>query len=231
MGWYKQMTLMGPSMMCADWGRLKESIKMLERGGMDYYHFDIMDGSFVPNFTMGPDLLKALRSYTSKPFDTHLMVQEPERYIEMFAEAGADWISIHAESRVHLQKALQQIRKLGLKAGVALNPSTPLTVLNYVLEDVDYICLMTVNPGFAGQSFIPSMYRKIADLKKLIEANGVRIEIQVDGNISYATIPKVIELGASMLVCGTSSLFNSADLEQSASRLVRYVNEQCKQLL
>ncbi|CAG7614307.1 ribulose-phosphate 3-epimerase [Paenibacillus allorhizosphaerae] len=224
------MTLIGPSLMCADWGKLKDSVDMLERGGVNYFHFDIMDGSFVPNFTMGPDLLKALRSYTNKPFDIHLMVQEPERYIEMFAEAGADWISIHAESKVHLQRALHKIRELNLRAGVALNPSTPLSVMDYVWDDADYVCLMTVNPGFAGQSFIPSMYKKIADLDQLIAENGSRIDIQVDGNISYETIPKVMKLGATMLVCGTSSLFNSNDLEQKAAQLTAYVNEQYNQL-
>ncbi|TBL77664.1 ribulose-phosphate 3-epimerase [Paenibacillus thalictri] len=222
------MALIGPSVMCADWGNLQENMEMLERGGVDFYHFDIMDGSFVPNFTMGPDLLKALRPYSGKAFDIHLMVQEPERYIGMFAEAGADWITVHAESKVHLQRALQYIRKLGLKAGVALNPSTPLSALDYVLDDLDHVCLMTVNPGFAGQAFIPSMYRKIEDLRKVIDASGAPIDIQVDGNIGYNTIPKVIECGASMLVCGTSSLFNSADLEANALQLIEYVNKQSR---
>jgi ribulose-phosphate 3-epimerase len=215
--------------MCADWGNLKANVQMLERGGVDYYHFDIMDGNFVPNFTMGPDLLKALRSATDKPFDIHLMVEEPERYIDMFADAGADWISVHAESKTHLQRALQQIRGRGLKAGVALIPSTPLSFLEYVLDVTDYVCLMTVNPGFAGQTFISSMYKKISALRAMIESGGSRTEIQVDGNISYEAIPKVVENGASLLVCGTSSLFMSPNLEQAAYDLKRFLANGCKQ--
>lgn len=222
------MALIGPSLMCADWGNLKENVLMLERGGVDFYHFDIMDGNFVPNFTMGSDLVKALRSYTSKPFDIHLMVEEPERYIDMFANAGANWISVHAESKVHLQRALQQIRAHGMKAGVALNPSTPLSFLEYVLDDIDYVCLMTVNPGFASQKFIPGMFRKIADLKEMIDASSFNIEIQVDGNIGYEVIPHVMELGASLLVCGTSSLFRSDHLEQAAIDLKAFVDAGAK---
>jgi ribulose-phosphate 3-epimerase len=224
------MALIGPSMMCADWGNLKANIQMLDRGGVDYYHFDIMDGNFVPNFTMGPDTLRTLRSYTSKPFDVHLMVEEPDRYIDMFAEAGANYISVHAETTTHLQRTLQRIRNYKLKAGVALNPSTPLSNLKYVLDVTDYVCLMTVNPGFSGQQFIPSMYEKISDLQHLIQTKGLHIDIQVDGNISYDTIPRVVSLGASMLVCGTSSLFLSEDLEQAASKLVNFVSDGGRQI-
>jgi ribulose-phosphate 3-epimerase len=225
----KAMVLIGPSVMCADWGNLGSEIEMLDRGGVDFYHFDIMDGQFVPNFTMGPDLLKTLRAYTEKPFDIHMMVEEPERYIDMFADAGANWISVHAESKTHLQRALQQIRSRGLKAGVALNPSTPLSFLEYVFDVTDYVCLMTVNPGFARQSFIPSMHKKISDLKDMVTAIGAPIEIQVDGNISYESIPKVVEQGASLLVCGTSSLFMSNNLQQAASDLKIFVNNGFKQ--
>lgn len=160
------MGKIGPSLMCADLGRLIEHIHRLDKAEVDFYHFDIMDGNFVPNITLGPDLLKALRPHTDKPFDAHLMVEEPERFIELIAEAGANMISVHAESKVHLQRALQRIRSYGLKAGVALNPSTPLCMLDYVMDCLDYVCVMTVNPGFAGQKFIPSTMRKIKDLKK-----------------------------------------------------------------
>ncbi|NOU94058.1 ribulose-phosphate 3-epimerase [Paenibacillus sp. LMG 31456] len=201
------MAMIGPSLMCADLGYLVESVQILNRGNVDFFHFDIMDGSFVPNFSMGPDMLKRLRPQTSIPFDVHLMVEEPERFIDLFVDAGADMISVHAESKLHLQRVLQSIRNRNLKAGVALNPSTPLCMLDYVLDSVDYVCLMTVNPGFAGQKFIPSTLGKIADLRHKINAANLDISIQVDGNISLANIPLVVEKGADMLVCGTSSLF------------------------
>ncbi|TBL79991.1 ribulose-phosphate 3-epimerase [Paenibacillus thalictri] len=221
------MPYIGPSLMCADLGRLSESVQVLDQGGVDYFHFDIMDGRFVPNFSMGSDMLKSLRCCSSKPFDVHLMVEEPERYIDVFASAGADMISIHAESRVHLQRALQAIRERNLKAGIALNPSTPLCHLDYVMDTLDYVCVMTVNPGFAGQKFIPSTLQKIADLKAKIDASGLDISIQVDGNISFETIPLVVGKGASMLVCGTSSLFlPEMNLELAAASLKKYCDDQ-----
>ncbi|MGM0903518.1 MAG: ribulose-phosphate 3-epimerase [Bacillota bacterium] len=219
------MAKIGPSLMCADMGNLKDSVNRLDNGKVDFYHFDVMDGSFVPNFTMGPDMIKTLRPYSATPFDVHLMIQEPERYIDLFADAGADMISVHAEATIHLQRTLQSIRNRGLKAGVALNPSTPLNVLDYVWDTVDYVVLMTVNPGFAGQKFIPLTFDKIAKLKELITQKGLDIEIQVDGNISYDTIPKVLEKGADMLVCGTSSLFKKdKSLEQSLEELHDFLN-------
>lgn len=219
------MALIGPSLMCADLGILRECVQLLDHSGVDYYHLDIMDGNFVPNYSMGPDILKSLRPYTNKPFDVHLMVKEPERYIDMFADAGANMISIHAEATIHLERTIQLIRQKGLKAGVALNPSTPLGVLEYVLDITDYVCLMTVNPGFAGQSFIPSIFRKISQLKQIIEIQGTNTKIQVDGNISFATIPKVIKNGAYMLVCGTSSLFRGdGDIENAVAELRNLVS-------
>ncbi|WP_019119871.1 ribulose-phosphate 3-epimerase [Brevibacillus massiliensis] len=218
------MTLIGPSLMCADLGRLKETVEALEQAGVDFYHFDIMDGSFVPNFTMGPDMVKALRPYTNKPFDVHLMADEPERHIDLFAAAGADLISVHAEAKGHLQRTLQRIRSHGLRAGVALNPSTPLCVLDYVLDVTDYVCVMSVNPGFAGQTFIPSIYGKIARLKRIIEESGEEILIQVDGNVSFETIPRVLQNGAAMLVCGTSSLFRpGVEVGSAVSELRRFI--------
>lgn len=171
-------------------------------------------------------MLKTLRPHTSKPFDVHLMVEEPERFIDMFADAGANMISVHAESKIHLQRVLQSIRDRNLQAGIALNPSTPLCILDYVMDTVDYVCLMTVNPGFAGQKFIPSTLEKIADLRQKINASNMDISIQVDGNISLAAIPQVMEKGADMLVCGTSSLFmRGVRLEQAVADLREYCHK------
>jgi ribulose-phosphate 3-epimerase len=187
---------------------LRNEVVLLAEAGVDYFHFDIMDGNFVPNFTMGPDMIRCVRDVTDKPFDVHLMVERPEQFIDMFAEAGADMISVHAEAAKHLHKCLTAIKNKGLKAGVCLNPSTPLVALDYIMDVIDYVNVMTVNPGFAGQPFIPSMYQKIHKLSKLIEASGYDILIQVDGNIGPNTIPHVVRNGAELLVCGTSSLFN-----------------------
>lgn len=205
-------------------GELRDTIVRLERAKADFFHFDIMDGKFAPNFTMGPDMIRELRPYSDKIFDAHLMIEEPERYINVFAEAGCDMISIHAESTIHLQRTLNQIKELGLKAGVALNPSTSLNNLDYVWDSVDYVVLMTVNPGFAGQKFIPLTLDKIKKLKHLIYENEFSIEIQVDGNISYETIPKVLNRGADMLVCGTSCLFRKGEsLEYSMANLQNFL--------
>ncbi|MDI3089992.1 ribulose-phosphate 3-epimerase [Priestia megaterium] len=221
------MTLIGPSLMCADMGVLKETVIRLDQAGVDFFHLDVMDGNFVPNFTMGPDLIKSIRPYTNKPFDVHLMVKNPENHLDTFIEAGANMISVHAEATEHLQRTLQTIRNKGLKAGVALNPSTPIEELKYVIDTVDYITVMTVNPGFAGQKFIPLMYQKVKDLKQLFDKEGYKIDIQVDGNIGYETIPGVIENGANMLVCGTSSLFKSdISFEEAVSQLKKFIKNQ-----
>ncbi|MFD1388933.1 ribulose-phosphate 3-epimerase [Oceanobacillus oncorhynchi subsp. oncorhynchi] len=198
---------LGPSLMCANLGNLERDIRQLDEADVDFYHIDIMDGQFVPNFTLGPDLVKAIRSYTSKPLDIHLMVKEPERHIDLFASCGVEYMSIHAEATTNLHSTLKKIKDYGIKAGVALNPATPVSALSHVLELIDYIVLMTVNPGFAGQQFIPAMYDKIKEVKSII--NDHPIDIQVDGNIGAATIPTCKEQGATMYVLGTSAVFNS----------------------
>ncbi|WP_163527851.1 ribulose-phosphate 3-epimerase [Halobacillus ihumii] len=217
------MTLIGPSLMCADMSNLGETVKRLDQAGVDFFHLDVMDGSFVPNFTMGPDMVKSIRSLTKKPFDVHLMVENPENHLDTFIESGADMISIHTEATVHLQRTLQTIRDRGLKAGVALNPSTPIDELKYVIDVVDYITIMTVNPGFSGQKFIPSMYKKLKELNNWIKREGYNIKIQVDGNIGDQTVPGVLENGADMLVCGTSSLFKpNVPFEESIAKLKNF---------
>lgn len=214
------MVKIGPSLMCADMGNLENNIKRLHRAGSDFFHFDVMDGDFVPNFTMGPDMIKALRPYTDIPFDVHLMIYEPEKYIQIFADAGANMISIHAEATIHLQKTLQLIKDTGLKAGVVLNPATPLSKLDYIWDVVDYVVIMSVNPGFSGQKFIPLIFDKIREVSELIKKKRIDVEIQVDGNVSHETIPKIIKAGGNMLVCGTSSLFlKNSSLEQAMEKL------------
>ncbi|MGK9185354.1 ribulose-phosphate 3-epimerase [Priestia filamentosa] len=221
------MTLIGPSLMCADMGILKETVIRLDQAGVDFFHLDIMDGTFVPNFTMGPDLIKSIRPYTNKPFDVHLMVKNPENHLDSFIESGANMISVHVEATDHLQKTLKTIRDKGVKAGVALNPSTPIQELVYVLDTIDYVTVMTVNPGFAGQKFIPLMYQKINDLKHLLNKAEYKIDIQVDGNIGYETIPDVLKNGANMLVCGTSSLFKpDVTFEEAVNQLKDFTENQ-----
>jgi len=195
------------SIMCANFCNLRDDIKQLEEGGTDYLHFDIMDGHFVPNFTMGPDILKAARRITSLPFDTHLMIEEPDEYIPIFIEAGSSLISVHIEICPHLNRTIQLIKRGGAKAGVALNPATPLCRLDYVLEDISFVLLMAVNPGFAGQNLVPGVIPKIEKLRNIIERRRLNVDIEVDGNVSFANASLMARAGANTLVCGTSSIF------------------------
>ncbi|MFD2706044.1 MULTISPECIES: ribulose-phosphate 3-epimerase [Salibacterium] len=219
------MTEIGPSLMCSDLGALREDIKILHEGNVDFFHFDIMDGHFVPNYTMGTDMIKSVRHDTNLPFDAHLMIEYPERYIDTFVECGCDMISIHEEATPHLHRTLQHMNSTGVRTGLALNPSTSLNSLEYVGDIVDYVVIMTVNPGFAGQTFIPSTLNKIENLKHFINSNNLQIKIQVDGNISYDIIPEVIRKGADMLVCGTSCLFKQPNgLKQSTADLRHFTD-------
>lgn len=193
--------------MVTDLSRVGEDIKELDNAGVEQYHIDIMDGHFVPNFTLGPDFVKKVNELTNTPLDLHLMIENPENYIDMFYEAGADMISIHAEATNNLEGTLQKIQKLGMKAGVAINPATPLSVLDYVYPVIDYVLVMTVNPGFAGQKFIPAMYQKITDLRHIIDSKGMNIDIEVDGNLGSQTIPGCVNSGAEWFVGGTSSVY------------------------
>lgn len=201
------MYKVAPSLMVTDLSRVGEDIKELDNAGVEQYHIDIMDGHFVPNFTLGPDFVKKVNELTNTPLDLHLMIENPENYIDMFYEAGADMISIHAEATNNLEGTLQKIQKLGMKAGVAINPATPLSVLDYVYPVIDYVLVMTVNPGFAGQKFIPAMYQKIADLRHIIDSKGMNIDIEVDGNLGSQTIPGCVNSGAEWFVGGTSSVY------------------------
>ncbi|MGB9791160.1 MAG: ribulose-phosphate 3-epimerase [Thermacetogeniaceae bacterium] len=207
----------GPSILSADFANLASQIHQLEAGGADYLHLDVMDGRFVPNLTFGPVVVKALRRVTSLPFDVHLMVQEPERFIEQFKEAGADILTVHAEVCPHLHRVIRSIKHLGMKAGVALNPATPLHVLEYILEEVDLVLLMTVNPGWGGQEFIQQMCKKVEKMRKIIDNTGFKIELEVDGGINLSTVGSVVAAGAESLVIG-SALFREVDLGEAVRK-------------
>lgn len=198
-----------PSMMCADLWRLQEVLEELEAIPVDLLHFDLMDAHYVPNMPMGLGVIEALRSHTTIPFDAHLMVQNNDFFVDRLAQLGVQQVSVHAESATHLDRTLALIRQAGMRAGVALNPGTPLCWLDYVLEHLDFVLVMTVNPGFAGQKLVPAAMRKIAGCRDYLAGHGVDVPIQVDGNVSFLHIPAMVAAGAGSLVCGTSSLFHS----------------------
>ncbi len=205
-----QQVIIAPSILSADFSRLGEEVRAVAAAGADVIHVDVMDGHFVPTITIGPLVVEAVRKVTELPLDVHLMVENPERLIDDFAKAGADWITIHVETGYHLHRSVNRIKDLGKKAGVVLNPATPLNTLDYLLEEIDLVMLMSVNPGFGGQSFIPSTLGKLRALKKMIEERGLATGIEVDGGVSPKTIGPIREAGANIFVAG-SAIFGQPD--------------------
>ncbi|MEG0181259.1 MAG: ribulose-phosphate 3-epimerase [Paraclostridium sp.] len=211
------MIKMAPSILSADFARLLEDVKKVENAGCEYLHIDVMDGHFVPNITLGPAIVKSLRNDVNMVFDAHLMIENPDNYIKDFADAGCDIIVVHEEACTHLHRTIQNIKSHNVKAGVALNPATPIENIKYVLKDLDMVLIMTVNPGFGGQSFIDTMIDKIKELKTLINEQGLDIDIQVDGGIKPSNVDKVVQAGANVIVAG-SAIFNSDDIDATVKQ-------------
>ncbi|OPJ56914.1 ribulose-phosphate 3-epimerase [Alkalithermobacter paradoxus] len=211
------MIKLAPSILSADFARLLEDVKKVENAGCEYLHIDVMDGHFVPNITLGPAIVKSLRKDVNMVFDVHLMIENPDLYIQEFANAGADIITVHQEACTHLHRTIQNIKSLGIKAGVSLNPATPIETIKHVIEDIDMVLIMTVNPGFGGQSFIKSMIPKIYDLKKMIDDRGLNVDIQVDGGINPNNVIEVVKAGANIIVAG-SAIFNSENISETVDK-------------
>ncbi len=208
------MVKIAPSILSANFTRLEEEIGAVEAAGADYIHVDVMDGHFVPNLTIGPLVVKAVRKVTGLPLDVHLMIENPSEFVPEFVQAGSDILTVHAEACTHLHRAVQQIKDLGIKAGVALNPHLPLDVLEYVLENLDQVVVMSVNPGFGGQSFIRGVIPKIARLKEMIQAKGLNVAIEVDGGIKVENAGEVVQAGAEILVAG-SAIFGTKNYRET----------------
>lgn len=210
--------LIAPSILSADFARLGEEIEAVDRGGADVIHVDVMDGHFVPNITIGPLVVEAARRATDKPLDVHLMIDNADEYIDQFVDAGADWITVHVEACTHLQRTVSYIRELGLKSGAVLNPATPLETIEFVLDDLDLVMLMSVNPGFGGQTFIPATLEKIRRLKTMIDSRGLRTGIEIDGGIGFETIGPAARAGANIFVAG-SAVYGSASYAETIDML------------
>ena len=210
-----------PSILSADFAKLGEEVRAIESAGADWVHIDVMDGHYVPNLTIGPAVVKALRPHSTLPFDVHLMISPVDHFLDAFAAAGADIITVHPEAGPHIHRTVQHIKSLGKQAGVSLNPGTPAKMLDYLIDDIDLVLIMSVNPGFGGQSFISSQLRKIEAVKKMIEKSGRDIRLEVDGGIDAGTAPLAIDAGADVLVAGTATFKGGPDAYADNIRRLR----------
>ena len=208
------MIKIAPSILSADFAKLGEEIKEVERAGADWIHVDVMDGHFVPNITIGPLVVDAIRPVTDLPLDVHLMIENADDYVEQFAKMGADYITVHVEACPHLHRTIQTIRQAGAKPGVVLNPHTPVSAIEPILEEIDLVLFMTVNPGFGGQQFIPSVLNKVRELKAIVDERGLSLDIEIDGGINEETIVDAVEAGANVFVAG-SAIFGKEDREEA----------------
>ncbi len=216
--------VLAPSILSADFARLGAEVQETEAGGAALIHVDVMDGHFVPNITIGPDVTAALRKVTDLPLDCHLMISDPDRYAPQFVKAGADMVSVHVEAATHVQRTVKRIQELGAKAGVVLNPATPLSAVDEILEDVDYVLIMSVNPGFGGQKLIASALRKIRRLRERIDGAGLDVRIEIDGGVTVDNLSEVAATGVDMIVSG-SAIFHSGDVRGTTERMVRCLSE------
>jgi ribulose-phosphate 3-epimerase len=214
------MAIVAPSLLASDFLRLADECKMLNESEADYFHLDVMDGRFVPNISFGLPVIEQIRTATKKICDVHLMILEPERYAEAFKAAGADILSVHIEACTHLHRNIQQIKSLGMRAGVAMNPHTPVSLLHDILGDIDMVCLMSVNPGFGGQKFIPKTLHKIRELRKMIDDNKLNVKIEIDGGVTIENAKSIMDAGADVLVAG-NTVFKSKDPKQTIADLKR----------